>query len=146
MSARPTFQYLVTIREAGNITRKADNVRTILTSTDNIQPQERVEVAEFTGDEYNGWANRETWATELHLSNDEMLYRATLELLDPIKSPTHNGERIEAWVTGQVERQLFPAPGDEPDPWGHLWRSMISDVGSFWRVDWASVARAFLVE
>jgi hypothetical protein len=94
-------------------------------------------------EEYNGWTNRETWAAALHLSNDESLYQAVLELLDPDGAKWSNGDRIEAFVTTNVERQLFPQPGDEPDPWGQLWRSMISDVGSFWRVDWPAVAESF---
>jgi hypothetical protein len=42
-----TYRYLVTIRDAGNITNKARNVHTILTSTDNIQPRERVTVEPY---------------------------------------------------------------------------------------------------
>ena len=39
-----TYRYAVTIRDAGNITNSADNVRTILTSPDHIAPAERVDV------------------------------------------------------------------------------------------------------
>lgn len=44
-----TKQYLVTIHDVGNITDRAENVHTILTSRDHIQPNERVEVVEYTG-------------------------------------------------------------------------------------------------
>jgi hypothetical protein len=40
-----TYRHLVTIHDGGNITGDPENVRTILTSTDNIQPRERVAVA-----------------------------------------------------------------------------------------------------
>ena len=43
-----TKTYLVTIHDVGNITDKAENILTILTSTDNIQPRDRVEVVEYT--------------------------------------------------------------------------------------------------
>ena len=36
--------YIVTVKDVGNITDDPRNIHTILTSTDNIQPRERVEV------------------------------------------------------------------------------------------------------
>lgn len=36
--------YIVTVKDVGNITNDPDNIHTILTSTDNIQPRERVTV------------------------------------------------------------------------------------------------------
>ena len=42
----PTYQYLVKISDVGNVTNRADAVRTILTSTDNI-PEDRVEVRHY---------------------------------------------------------------------------------------------------
>jgi sulfatase maturation enzyme AslB (radical SAM superfamily) len=40
--------YMVTIHGVGNITDEARNIQTILTSKDNIQPRERVEVVDVT--------------------------------------------------------------------------------------------------
>jgi hypothetical protein len=45
-----TYRYAVTIHDGGNITDDPDNVRTILTSTDNIQPRDRVEVVALAPD------------------------------------------------------------------------------------------------
>lgn len=36
--------YVVTVKDVGNITDKAENIHTIITSTDNIQPRDRVHV------------------------------------------------------------------------------------------------------
>ena len=44
--ARMTKRYLVTVHDVGNITDRAENVHTILTSTDHIEPRGRVEVVE----------------------------------------------------------------------------------------------------
>jgi hypothetical protein len=91
-------------------------------------------------DEYNGWKNRETWAAALHLSNDEYLYNQMLELC----KEDHRykcADKIQSWVTDQVEEVLYP---HDDSNW--LIRSMISDVGSFWRVEWADVADSFMPE
>lgn len=45
MNKRPTRRYMVTIHDVGNVTDRAENVHTILTSTDYIAPRERVTVA-----------------------------------------------------------------------------------------------------
>jgi hypothetical protein len=94
-------------------------------------------------DTYNGWCNRETWAAALHLSNDEALYRATLEILDGFDTEPARATVLGSWVERSWARQLFPAPGDDEDPLGLLWRSMIADVGSLWRVDWNEVLTSF---
>jgi hypothetical protein len=36
----------------------------------------------MTDTTYNGWTNYPTWCVNLWLSNDEGLYRATVELVD----------------------------------------------------------------
>jgi len=92
-------------------------------------------------DTYNGWRNRETWAAALHLSNDERLY---LECVEMCRDGAARGaDRIERFVTANVETALNPEPGDPIV--GLQWvRSMISDVGSFWRVDWRAVAESFV--
>src|ERR1051326_7698033 len=42
---------------------------------------------------YNGWKNHATWCVNLHLSNDEPLYRETLErTAETIKNPPHLSE------------------------------------------------------
>ena len=105
-------------------------------------------------DEYNGWTNRETWATALHLSNDEMLYRTCVAIvaradeevavfydsndfeMPPIADTNLAAERIEQFVTDHVEEFLHNGVEIE---WA---RMMIVDVGSFWRVDWRAVADA----
>ena len=105
-----------------------------------------VHLYEGSRDEYNGWKNKETWATALHLSNDEGLYNMCLELVEG-KKRWPAGDAIEEWVTEQVERVLYPSDGVEDDPNYTEWiRLMIADVGSWWRVDWADVADSFLEE
>jgi hypothetical protein len=44
VSTGPTYRYIVTVHDTGNITDKAANIHTILTSRDYIAPRERVSV------------------------------------------------------------------------------------------------------
>jgi len=97
-----------------------------------------------TDDEYNGWKNRETWAAALHLSNDEYLYNVMIELCEEGKRWSC-GDKIEEWVMEEVNMVLFP-DSHEVVYAGSLIHSMISDVGSFWRVEWADVADSFMPE
>jgi len=97
----------------------------------------------MNADEYNGWANRETWAAHLHLSNDESMYLHCMSLVDG-KERWSGGDAIEAFCTENVEMVLFPYEQDWPPT--DLWRLFISDVGSLWRVDWQAVAMVFLEE
>jgi len=118
--------------------------------------QLRLHAAE-TRDEYNGWVNRETWATHLHLSNDQDLYTIAVRLVQqadrdvhefyadmdcdmpPIAQTNLAAERIEEWVGDMVDDYHDHERHHTTD----LMRSMIQDVGSFWRVDWQAVADAF---
>ena len=148
-----THTYTVTIHDVGNICNKARNIHTILTSKDNIQPRERVEVVEAANpDEYNGWVNRETCAAAPHLSNDEWLYKTCGRIvrqadadaaefyesnrfdMPALKDTNLAAERIEQFATEAFDEVLHVGPGEE---WARL---MLSDVGSCWRVDWHAVA------
>ena len=95
-------------------------------------------------DEYNGWVNRETWATALHLSNDEGLYRECVELVANEMAHGHSmvaaGEAIAEFVSEFVQDPVFHTDTEVAPHWARL---MASDVGSFYRVDWTDVAESF---
>lgn len=95
-------------------------------------------------EEHNGWKNRETWAAALHLSNDEYLYNFCRELCSEGKRWSC-GDRIEAFVTEHTDMILHPDPDDYLIG-AHLWRNLLADVGSLWRVEWADVAESFMPE
>lgn len=110
-----------------------------------------------TTDEYNGWPNRETWAVNLWLGNDQDLYQMTLEALstaaiearmedfeartgleaNEVMADNYAGEAISELV----EQLLNNADCLIDDPT----RSMMSrDVGSLWRVDWRLIGHYWL--
>ena len=98
-------------------------------------------------DTYNGWKNRETWATMSHLDNDELLRCSMYELAARAKSDAPEGRAsfrlaayLEEWVT-----RIFGDFFEYPLQMAHLKR-MIMDIGSLWRVDWVGIADHVLEE
>lgn len=99
----------------------------------------------MTNEDYNGWTNRETWALVLHINNDQGLQEWALELTELLVAehgPTafnRIGERIvdgfEDLLAEAVEE------GSEQARWAF---TVMSDVGSFWRIDWAAVGESFI--
>ena len=82
---------------------------------------------------YNGWANRETWAFYLHLSNDQGLWDLVgrrvayaLSILPDCRCP-------DCFVGSNVLEFVKDLWSEcEGEEWVRLMRS---DVGSVWRVD-----------
>jgi hypothetical protein len=101
---------------------------------------------------YNGWVNRETWAASLHLDNTQWVQvearavvtaavleaRTTTESLglEPTDGMVRAGERLAVWVDELIADQYGASGVSE----------MRDEIGSRWRVDWASVARALVEE
>lgn len=99
-----------------------------------------------TDDTYNGYANRETWAFNLHWQNDQGLYNETLDQArwwleeNDVETGCHDsrlGEYVVAyWRDGITE---YESGG------GKLYdalRMMRDEVGSWWRIDYAEVGSA----
>jgi len=106
-----------------------------------------------TEQEYNGWSNRETWATALHINNDQYLYEtaqgyteATIENHPATEDGAGQSEAIycladtlETWITEDLltSENLAGNQG--------LF-SMLTDIGSLYRVNWSEIADSFLSE
>ena len=105
-------------------------------------------------DRYNGYANRETWAFNLHWQNDQGLYNETLaqagEFLAAAQADEHDdGDRgpvtdftlgetvVDHWREFLADyRENF---GSELPEGLAMFRD---EVGSWWRIDYAEVGAA----
>ena len=113
---------------------------------------------EIPDDEYNGWTNRETWATALHIDNDEGLHETRLQMMHDVAEDSEASEyltkaqvaekryadRLKDWVEGMAEEVFFPERTDYPATQALL--GMFNDIGSVWRVNWDEIAKSWLSE
>ncbi len=112
---------------------------------------EKVEAAVVRPDdtwgwEYNGWSNRETWAANLHMTNDEgwskSLDEAVVESHARGDSKYGTGHAIE-----QVFNDYLDGMADFLSSSGTLmgnFEMVLRDVGSVWRVNWTEIAESAL--
>ena len=106
-------------------------------------------------EECNGWTNRETWATALHLSNDHGLYlwctdvaeqavKEAAEWCDARDWPADE-RNYARWIGEAIRDEVLEAFNDtEFDP--EFVAMMLRDIGSQWRIDWDAVGRSFMPE
>lgn len=99
---------------------------------------------------YNGWANRETWAFNLHWQNDQGFYSFVLEYaasvmadLDDEGNDLDRGDGYGSSVTDYAlgERVIAYVQDELPELSPELWENLRSDVGSFWRINPEEVGR-----
>lgn len=87
--------------------------------------------------EFNGWTNRETWATALHINNDEGLLNPLINVAKLHDSTPELADEIQAFIVDDVlefdnvstNRSAF---------------LMLSDIGSLYRVNWREIAESIL--
>jgi hypothetical protein len=99
-------------------------------------------------EEYNGWSNRETWATALHINNDQYLYETANDYTRQEIGGHDEGEEINSYYLGQtlrswIEDDLLTLENISGNQ-GLF--SMLTDIGSLYRVDWTEIADSFLSE
>lgn len=96
--------------------------------------------------DYNGWTNRETWATALHIDNDQALLEIALDYARQEMDGHDGGEEINPYFLGEnlknwIEEDLLTLEnisGNHP-----LWL-MLTDIGSLYRVNWRELAEHYL--
>tara|TARA_R100001463_G_scaffold2715_2_gene11169 strand:- start:6408 stop:6773 length:366 start_codon:yes stop_codon:yes gene_type:complete len=97
--------------------------------------------------DYNGWDNRETWAVMLHLDNHRGLYHEYHELFKdccekykPKQLVWKFSDHLREWVEDMCSPRYWRIELDGQMPeWAE---SMMTDIGSMWRVNWDEIARS----
>lgn len=87
--------------------------------------------------EYNGWTNRETWATMLHIDNDEGLLLPLVEVAQRHENVREVAEEVEAFITEDV--LTFDNVSTNRNAF-----LMLTDIGSLYRVNWQEIAQSLL--
>jgi len=89
----------------------------------------------MTEETYNGWANYETWALYLHITNDADTYNYWTN-----KAKTHEIHEIMDELKESLEHDKYLLfEGEQISAEGKL---MLQDIGSIWRIDFCEVAKA----
>jgi hypothetical protein len=88
---------------------------------------------------YEGWSNRETWATALHIDNDTQLLGAVLELSDQ----PNLDDRLEQFVDQILDVDAFHTNGVMVSRSAWI---MLHDIGSLYRVNWRELAEHYQVK
>ena len=106
-------------------------------------------------DTYEGWSNRETWAANLWLNNDEGLYGQVSEMATESLTAGRDDEgdagsaaHIARYHLAEQLRDMFEewAHGEGEDeyvPSGPIYK-VLTDIGSLYRVDWHEVAEGWI--
>lgn len=84
---------------------------------------------------YNGWSNYPTWAVNLWLSNDEGLYRETLDLVERnagTRQLTEVSDALKSWVRDELAPDLGASFSADLLGW------------AFDQVDWREIASAWI--
>lgn len=96
--------------------------------------------------EYNGWTNRETWATALWIDNDQVLLETALDYAKQEVeghdegeeiNPYHLGEALKYWLQDDL-LTLENISGNQS-----LF-NMLTDIGSLYRVEWRELGQHYL--
>lgn len=93
---------------------------------------------------YNGYANRETWAFNLHWQNDRGLYSETLAYAGEwiseheTRSNTQIGEAVVSYWRELITEWREDRGTELPEGL----EMMCDEVGSWWRIDYAEVGEA----
>ena len=93
--------------------------------------------------DYNGWTNRETWATALHMDNDYGLLNNALEYVrDEIATTKEpNIYDLAEGFRYQLEEDLLTFENVRENR--SLWL-MLTDIGSLYRVNWREIAQHYV--
>lgn len=94
-------------------------------------------------DAFNGWTNRETWATALHINNQQCWQQS---VVDSLREALEANADLSAAEVGEIVRADVDETLDALGRYGGYedFQLIRDDLGSLWRVDWQELGEAFL--
>ncbi len=100
----------------------------------------------MTVETYNGWTNRETWATMLHIDNDQWLLETAMDYANIALQDEKDSEKLTAYYLGEqlsqwIQEDLLTLENIAGNQ--GLWL-MLTDIGSLYRVNWTEIAESLI--
>ena len=95
-------------------------------------------------EQYNGWTNRETWATALWIDNDQGLYYNAKQMTAGYDGDVRGlADALEEWIGELLDMEsVLSAPQAQRKEI----ILMSSDIGSLYRVNWYEIAENHMSE
>lgn len=94
--------------------------------------------------DYEGWSNRETWATALHIDNDQALLEIALDYArEEEKEHAEDESDARNCLAESLEGWFDDMAGDFTELSAGVY-SMLRDIGSLYRVNWRELADHYL--
>ena len=99
---------------------------------------------------YNGWTNRETWAWNLLVSNDEYLQEHFVEVCvalrkERLASPSRYGGSDEVivgdWLKDAFDELIYDFQDNDEHESELVLRR---EIGSLWRINWAELGEHYI--
>ena len=102
---------------------------------------------------YNGWSNRETWAWNLLVSNDEYLAEHFVEVCVGERKARREKFFVETeatmkyvvgdWLENAFNELIYDF--QEYDDGGHESELVLRrEIGSFWRINWGEIGEHYI--
>lgn len=93
---------------------------------------------------FQGWTNRETWATALHIDNDQGLLEIALDYArTERKEHQEDGTDAVYYLAETLEGWFDDISGDFTELSLNAY-NMLRDIGSLYRVNWRELAEHYL--
>ena len=94
---------------------------------------------------YNGWTNRETWAWNLLVSNDQYLQEHFVEVCVGERTRMREGllatkYRVGDWLQDAFDEYL----SDDDELSRPVELAFRREVGSFWRINWSEIGEHYV--
>lgn len=95
-------------------------------------------------EEYNGWTNRETWATNLWIDNERGIYEMVQDMAKT-SLEEHQEGGADSCLAESIE-SLFDEAFEDIENMTNEGLNMLKDIGSLYRVNWQEIAGLIISE